>query len=71
MKHPLRTFLNQTILKQIDFPVPSLSVQENLIKEIETNNIFVREIDKIFDNSLQQADALRQSILKKAFGGEL
>ena len=69
-KGSTRVFLNQTILKQIMFPVPDMSKQKAIIGVIESRMSVCDNIEKTVDAALQQAEALRQSILKKAFEGE-
>ena len=64
-------FLNQTILKQIRFPILSIPAQQELVNMIESRLSICDNIEQTIDTSLQQADALRQSILKQAFEGEL
>lgn len=70
-KGTTRAFLNQTILNQIQFPLPSLPIQQRIVQEIETRLSACDEVEKNIAESLQQSEALRQSILKKAFSGEL
>lgn len=70
-KGSTRMFLNQTILKQIIFPVPSLEIQKEIIERIESRLSVCDNIEQTVDAALQQAEALRQSILKKAFEGEI
>ena len=70
-KGTTRAFLNQTILNQIQFPLPPLPEQQRIVQEIETRLSACDEVEKQIAESLQQAEALRQSILKKAFSGEL
>ena len=64
-------FLNQTILKQIRFPIPSIPVQQKLINLVESQLSICDSIAQAIDTSLHQAEALRQSILKQAFEGKL
>lgn len=68
-KGSTRAFLNQTILKQIIFPVPSLDCQGNVVKIITARLSVCENIEQTINTTLQQAAALRQSILKQAFGG--
>lgn len=70
-KGSTRDFLNQTILKQIVFPVPSIEKQSEIIAVIEARFSICDRIEKTVDTALAQAEAMRQSILKKAFEGEL
>lgn len=70
-KGSTRLFLNQTILKQIQFPIPNTKKQAEIVAEIESRLSVCDCIDKTVDTALQQTEALRQSILKKAFEGRL
>lgn len=70
-KGSTRDFLNQTILKQIVFPVPSMEKQEEIVSIIEARMSVCDSIEQTVDTALQQAEALRQSILKQAFEGRL
>lgn len=70
-KGSTRSFLNQTILKKIMFPVPAVDKQKEIIKTIESRTSICDSIEKTVDTVMQQAEAMRQSILKKAFEGEL
>ena len=63
--------LNIGIIKQIPFPLPPLAEQQRIVKEIESRLSQATATETYIENALQQAEALRQSILKKAFSGEL
>ena len=69
-KGSTRIFLNQTILKQIQFPIPNVHEQLQIINTIESRLTFCDNIEKTVDTALAQADAMRQSILKQAFEAE-
>lgn len=66
-KGSTRIFLNQTILKQIQFPIPNVHKQLQIINTIESRLTFCDNIEKTVDTALAQADAMRQSILKQSF----
>ena len=68
-KGSTRDFLNQTILKQIVFPVPSIEKQSEIVSIIEARMSVCDSIEQTVDTALQQAEAMRQSILKNAFEG--
>ena len=57
-------------LKSIEIYLPSLPTQQRIVQEIETRLSACDVMEKNINESLQQAEALRQSILKKAFSGE-
>jgi len=63
--------LNLSIIKKIDFPLCSLVEQHAIIAEIESRLSVCDKIEESIEESLKQAEALRQSILKKAFEGKL
>jgi type I restriction enzyme S subunit len=55
------------------FPVPLSCVEEQdiIIEEIESRLSVCDKLEQAIEDSLKKAEALRQSILKKAFSGEL
>ena len=57
----------------VKVPVPNTSRghQDCVIEEIESRLSVCDSIEKTVDTALQQAEAMRQSILKKAFEGDL
>ena len=70
-KGSTREFLNQTILSSIRFPIPPLSEQRQIVAEIENRLSVVDQLETDIEENFQKAAALRQSILKKAFSGQL
>jgi len=64
--------ISQTILKNLNvsFPVKH-ELQELIVSEIESRLSICDKIEESIQQGLQQAEALRQSILKKAFEGKL
>lgn len=63
--------LNKERVRALRFPFISFETQHNVVKEIESRLSVCDSIEKTIDTALQEAEALRQSILKKAFEGEL
>lgn len=60
------------VLRKINIPfVESIQEQQIIVHNIESRLSTCDSIEKTIDESLQQAEALRQSILKKAFEGKL
>lgn len=57
--------------KKFLFPIPSIPEQQRIVNEIESRLSQATASETYIENTLQQAEALRQSILKKAFSGEL
>ncbi|MGB7209017.1 MAG: restriction endonuclease subunit S [Pyrinomonadaceae bacterium] len=66
-----RAFLNQTILKSLDFPYCSPAEQQRIVEEIESRLSVCDKLEETIAASLKQSEALRQSILKRAFEGRL
>ena len=63
--------LNLGIIKNMILPLPPLTEQHRIVKEIESRLSQATASETYIENALQQAEALMQSILKKAFSGEL
>ena len=59
--------------KLVNYPIPlcSKKEQDQIVQEIESHLSVIDQLEKTIKENLQKAEALRQSILKKAFGGEL
>lgn len=58
-------------VEKLIFPICSLDEQKEIAKNLESLFSEIDQLDQTITTSLQQAEALRQSILKKAFSGEL
>ncbi len=58
-------------LKKISVPLPSLPEQQQIVAEIEKRFAVADEMEKAVNDSLLQAEKLKQSILKQAFAGKL
>jgi type I restriction enzyme S subunit len=59
------------IIKELPFPLCSLSEQHAIILEIETRLSVCDKLEQDIVENLEKAEALRQSILKRAFEGKL
>ena len=59
--------LNITVYGKLPLLLPTIDVQDVIIKEIDARLSACDNIEKTVDTALQQAEAMRQSILKKAF----
>lgn len=66
-----RPRINTTQLKDVVIPVCGDAEQQVIIAELEARLSEVDQLDQTITSCLQQAEALRLSILKKAFSGEL
>ena len=63
--------INLTTLENLVVPLCSLQEQRVLVAQLEAVLSVMEEQNGLIDNQLLKADALRQSILKKAFAGQL
>ena len=61
--------INKTVLSALPIPLAPIEQQKRIVTEIEDKLSVCDSIEKILDTALQQAETLRQSILKKAFEG--
>ena len=58
-------------VRNLTIPSCPLAEQQRIVNEIESRLSQATASETYIENALQQAEALRQSILKKAFSGEL
>jgi len=63
--------INSNELKALVLPACSLGEQHQIVQEIESRFSVVEKMEQTIEESLQKAEALRQSILKRAFEGKL
>ncbi|MCJ7617875.1 MAG: restriction endonuclease subunit S, partial [Desulfobacterales bacterium] len=63
--------LNLTVLKELPIPLPPFKEQNVIVSEVERCLSISDKMEETITESLQKAEALRQSILKKAFEGKL
>lgn len=63
--------LNEEIVKQVPVPYMTKRMQQKIHSKIETSLSICENIEKTVNDALAQAEAMRQSILKKAFEGGL
>lgn len=62
--------LNQANMNKIPIPIPKKEEQNKIVEELESRLSVADKMEESINESLKQAEALRQSILKKAFTGE-
>ena len=58
-------------LQQISLPIPSKNTQEQLIEKFSDLADRVRQVEGIYEQKLTALSELKQSLLQKAFAGEL
>ena len=63
--------LTLEICRDIQIPIPSIEEQKKIVFDIETKLSQQQKIADTIELALQQAEAMRQSILKKAFEGRI
>jgi type I restriction enzyme S subunit len=63
--------INQKDVANVDIPIPKIEVQREIVQFIESRLSVCDKLEQIVDGSLAKAEALRQSILKKTFAGQL
>jgi len=63
--------LNKERVKNIQIPLPTIQEQQLIVQELESKLTVCDKIEETITTALQQAETLRQSILKKALEGKL
>jgi type I restriction enzyme S subunit len=63
--------LTLEICRNIEIPCPPVKKQKEIVEQIESRLSVCDSIEQAVDTALQQAEAMRQSILKQAFEGRL
>lgn len=63
--------LNERILHHVPVPVCSRHEQDETVREIERQYSMLDLVEATIDSEITKSDALRQSILQKAFSGQL
>lgn len=63
--------INKTILSALELPIPSIEQQREVVEHIESRLSVCDSITTTVNAALLEAEAMRQSILKKAFEGRL
>lgn len=66
-----RKRISRKNLEVLSVPLPSFVEQELIADEIETCFDVADQVERAVEQGLKQAEILRQSILKQAFGGKL
>ncbi|WP_069803124.1 restriction endonuclease subunit S [Thermogemmatispora onikobensis] len=58
-------------IKQTPIPLPPLEEQRQIVAEVERRLTIIQQAEEAIERSLKRAERLRQSILKRAFSGQL
>jgi type I restriction enzyme S subunit len=65
-----RPGFNTSLLESIYIPVPPIAEQRRIVAEVDRRLSVAREVEAEVDHNLQRAQALRQAVLWRAFGGQ-
>ena len=71
MSETLQPNLSPKSLARFSLPIPPLEEQRFIVEEVERRLSVVDKLEATVEENLKQAAGLRQSILKRAFSGEL
>lgn len=63
--------LNVKVYGNLSISIPTMEVQKEVVTKIEKQLSLCDNIEQTVDEALAQADAMRQSILRQAFEGEI
>ena len=63
--------INLHVLRNLAVPLPPLVEQRRIVAEVERRLSVIQQAEASVETSPKRADQMRQSILKKAFAGEL
>ena len=66
----IKHFTGQSF-ERFAIPLPPLAEQRRIVSEVERRLSVIQQAEAAVESSLQRAERLRQSILKRAFSGEL
>lgn len=63
--------LNQKMLNSITVPYPTIDIQEKIVSQLDLLNEDLEDINEKYQQKLSNLEDLKQSLLQKAFAGEL
>lgn len=64
-------FVSLKYLRNFMVPVPSLSEQQKIVEKLDALQEQTKKLEQIYTQKIKECDELKQSILQKAFRGEL
>jgi type I restriction enzyme S subunit len=67
----IKNLVSVSILKEITINLPRLSIQKQIVKKLDMLQEKTKRLEAIYNKKLQLAEELKQSILHKAFNGDL
>ena len=66
-----RDFLNRKIILTLAFPLPPYAEQRRIVAEVDRLLSIIQHFESTVETNLKRVGRLRQSILKRAFSGQL
>ena len=63
--------ISNSSLKEIEVPLPPLPEQKRIVKELDALSEKIRQLQEIYTKQIANCEELKQSLLQKAFEGEL
>ncbi len=66
-----RLFLTQRILKNLEYPLPPLEEQKEIVRQVDKLFTIADKLESHYKNAKAKVEKLSQSVLAKAFRGEL
>ncbi len=66
-----RLFLTQRILKSLNYLLPPLEEQKEIVRQVDKLFVMANKLEEHYQNAKEKIDKLSQSVLAKAFRGEL
>lgn len=63
--------LTVPMIKGYNLPLPTLEEQQYIIQKLDSLQEETKQLEQIYQQKIKQAEELKQSILQKAFNGEL
>jgi type I restriction enzyme, S subunit len=63
--------ISQPQVMSIAVPLPPISDQQQIVADVDRRLSVINEVERVVDANLQRAQILRQSILQRAFSGQL
>ena len=63
--------ITKSLMESLDVPLPPLPEQKRIVEELDTLSEKVRQLQEIYTKQIANCVELKQSLLQKAFEGEL
>jgi len=63
--------LNQAMLNKIPIPIPSLSEQQSIVRQLDSLKAQTQKLETVYNKKIADLEELKKSILQDAFRGKL